>query len=126
MRLSNIILVYFMIGAILWGGGVISWQENDAGAVFLKTPDSNTVQGNSSVTGDVHGLGDPISQALSTVAGGSLIAVWSFIKKLIGLTFWPVTVMIAMGAPVRLQVLIGGSMSLMFVMAFLKVFRPGT
>lgn len=117
MKLSQVLIAYFLVGALMWGGGVIDWA--DAGvADLIVTPGNNSVQTNSSTGGDVTGLDDPIRSSDSDV--GLLTALLGLIAKLAGYLFWPVTVLLSVEAPAEIVVIAGGGMSVAFLGALMR------
>ncbi|WP_225334246.1 hypothetical protein [Halomicrobium urmianum] len=122
MRFSHVILTYFVIGAIMWGGGAIMWDSAGVGGFIIDDPTTGGVDANESTADDLENMGGPIQQSLQQL-GGPLLAVWNFIVKLIGYVFWPITVLQSANAPPRVTVLLGGSFSMAFIGATVRLIR---
>lgn len=124
MRFQHVILAYFIVGAVLWGGGVLDWNETGVGTFIIDDPTAHTADAttNSETQGILGNIGNAIVQAVSSFVGGLMI-VWNILSKLIGYFFWPITVMQSVNAPPRMVVVVGGTMSMMFLAAFIRVLR---
>jgi hypothetical protein len=125
MRFSKIILAYFVMGSVMWGAGVIAWEDAGIGSTVIEQEDGEIEanDGEGSIQSDLLGLGGPISSAVNTVAGGALLAVWQLISGLIGFIFWPVTVLMLVNAPSSIVVTAGGSLVMIFVGGTLRIVR---
>lgn len=118
MKLSQVLIAYFMIGALMWGGGVIDWQDAGVTSLVVEEPGNNSVQANSSTGEEVQGLDDPLRSSDSDV--GLLTALLGLVVKLAGYLFWPVTVLASVEAPSEIVVLAGGGMSVAFLGALMR------
>lgn len=123
MRFSNVIMAYFIIGAVMWGGGVIAWSDAGVGSLFIEDPDGDTVGTNSSTADALESISGPIKQAASTVGGAGLLAVLGLFVKLFSFLFWPITTLIGVGAPISVTVLFGGSLTTAFYVSLIRVVR---
>lgn len=125
-RFSSILLVYFIIGATMWGGGAIVWDDTGVGEFIIDEPDNfdNPEEDgiNSEASGILERLGQPIQNIVGTVGGG-LIAAWNLLTHFIGYLFWPITVLQSAGAPPRVVVLGGGSLVVAFYGSFIRTIR---
>ncbi|WP_136602220.1 PDDEXK family nuclease [Salinigranum halophilum] len=128
MRFSHVAIVYFMMGVVVVGAGVVPASQIGIADVFVDT-DGQDVQVNSTAVGGAEGtdgmldnLIGPVRSALNTISGGALMAVWGPLSTLMGFIAWPVTTMSHLGAPFIVQALAS-----VFVAAFsfgvLRVFR---
>lgn len=122
MRFGNILLAYFVIGAIMWGGGLVSWDKAGVGHLIVKNPSNGDVQVNNNTSEQLGKLGGPIQTAVGEFGGG-LIAIWSILKSLIGYLFWPIIVLKVVNAPPRVIVLGGGIYVVAFFSAALRLVR---
>jgi len=122
MRLTQIVIVYFVIGAVMWGGGVIAWEDSGVGGLFVQTPSTDT-QVNQETTEDLSQLGGPIQIAASTVQSAGIVAIWNVLVKLVGLLMWPIVTLLSVDAPPRVVVLLGGTPTVAFFGAFIKLVR---
>lgn len=117
-RFGSIIMVYFVIGAVMWGGGAIAWSESGIGQLVVTDPQAGEV--NEDLSGDLENSGGPLRQAAQNF-GGPVLAIWNIVVKFIGYLFWPVTVLQSVNAPPRLVVLLGGTPTLAFLGGILRL-----
>lgn len=123
MRFTNVVLAYFVMGAVMWGGGAIAWQDSGLGPVFIETPGDGTTQANEETSDDLSQLGGPIQAAASAVAGTGLIAVWNILVKIVGVLNWPIITLISQNAPPRVTVVGGGAITVAFWVTFIRLVR---
>lgn len=117
-------MAYFLMGAVLWAGGAIPWQDSGLGNVIVDVDDGD-VQTQANTSQELKQLGGPIQEASTTVSGGGLIAAWNVIVKFVGYLFWPVVVLGGIGAPLRIQVVFGGVLVIAFIVGLLRMVRQG-
>lgn len=122
VRLGEVVIAYFLIGALMWAGGVIDWQEAGVGSVFVD-PEGNATSTNASTGEQLEQAGGPIQQAANTVSGGGLLAVWGLVTSILAFLFWPVTVLQSVQAPSEIVVLVGGPLVVAFFMAIILTIR---
>lgn len=103
MRFSSIIIAYFLIGAVMWGGGALDWDEAGVAGVFIEDPQSGEI--NDETATALNNMGGPITQVVGQTIGGGLIATWNVLVKFIGYVFWPTTAMLSINAPMKIVVL---------------------
>jgi len=121
MRFEDVILAYFIIGAVMWGGGAINWQHSGVGGLFIKHPQDNLTV-NSQTAQNVKHAGGAIS-AITNTLGGGLIVAWNILVKLIAFLFWPIVTLKSVNAPPRIVVLGGGSLTVAFFGSLIRVIR---
>jgi hypothetical protein len=124
MRFAQIVMAYFLIGALMWAGGVVDWSDSGVGGVLIDDPgvgDADT-EVDESTQQDLEGIGGVIQQAVQTGAGG-LIAVWNIAIQLIGYLFWPITTLVSLDAPPRAVVIFGGTPTVAFLGAVLRLVK---
>jgi len=130
MRFSHIVVIYFLMGAIVFGSGVVplsNFNENPA-SVFIDvgghgvSANETAVGGSDTQTGMLDNLIGPVKNALNTITGGALLAVWGPISKLTGFYAWPIVVTEAIGAP-RIVKMLSGVLVASFTFGVLRVFR---
>lgn len=111
---GNILVIYFVIGAVMLGGGAFEFQN---------VPVLNMVFANSNLdlASSVGGQFD-LMYALGPVLA-ILMAVVQFITNMIQFIHWPVTVFWEAGTPLSLTVLLGGSLTLMFYISAVNWLR---
>jgi hypothetical protein len=120
-RFAAVMLAYFLIGAVMWGGGVITWNETGIGGMIIEDT-ANGVSVNENTSQTLEQSGGPIRQAAATM-GGPILAIWNFIVQFIGFLFWPVTVLQSVSAPPRAVVTAGGALTVMFLGAVIRLIR---
>lgn len=106
MRLQNIILAYFLIGATMWAGGAIGWDEAGIGQEFADVAGAD-VDVNESQAEDLDNSGGVLQEVTESLVGG-LAAGFGLLSTIIGYLFWPITVLTKVSAPVEAVVLLGG------------------
>lgn len=121
MRFRQIILAYFIIGAVMYGGGGINWDDAGLGQWFISNDDSGVgVEDNP--TSELEGLGGAI-QSVVDAFGGPLILIWNTIVGFVGYLHWPVVVLESNNAPPRLVILLGGGLVVGFYMSLIGLVR---
>lgn len=120
MNLGELVLAYFVIGAVMFGGGAIDFDEagitklmisNEGGEVGIA--DSFIAQWKSITT----------SPTIFESIGGAMIMIWDLLVLFLGGAFWPVLVMASNDSPTTVTVLLGGSFAMAFVVAGLRFIR---
>jgi len=122
MNFRQIILLYFIVGATMWAGGAIDWNNAGVGQ-FIITANDDSVSQNESAAEDLTEIGGPIEEAASNVDGLGLLAVWNLIVGLLGYLTWPITVLQSRSAPVEVVVLLGGTVQMTFFVAVIGLVR---
>jgi len=120
-RFGSVLLAYFVIGAVMWGGGAIVWDDSGVGGLIIEDV-TNGTQVNEETGAQLEQAGGPIRQAAASF-GGPILAIWNFIARFIGYLFWPITVLQVVSAPPRVVVLGGGSLSVLFLGGVLRLIR---
>jgi len=121
-RFAQVLLAYFVIGAVMWGGGAIVWEEAGVGGLIIEDVSGENVDVNENTSDQLERSGGPIREAASAF-GGPILAIWNFVVRFIGFLFWPVTVLQTVNAPPRAVVLAGGSLSVMFLGGVIRLIR---
>jgi hypothetical protein len=121
MRFGAIIMAYFVIGAVLWGGGVIAWSQAGVAGTFIDDPEN--AETNEKTGQQLERLGGPIDQLADTVTGGGMLAVWNILLNLISFLFWPIMTLWRVGAPAEATVLLGGSLTTGFYVSLIRMVR---
>jgi hypothetical protein len=121
MRFGSIVMTYFVIGAVLWGGGVIAWTDAGVGTALVDDPE--TAEVNEETGRQLEDVGGPINELADTVTGGGLLAVWSFVRNLISFLFWPIVTLHSVGAPAEATVLLGGGLTTAFYTSIIRIFK---
>lgn len=111
-QFQKVVMAYFVIGSVMWGGGALDFQ--DAGvAKFFVTVNGNSVSGSQSLSSNLGGIGGSIQAVLNFAIGGVQL-LWNLIVGLIGYLHWPIIALQSANAPPKVTVLVGGG----FVAAF--------
>jgi hypothetical protein len=126
MRFSHVAVSYLLIGAIVIGSGVVPPSEAGLLDEFVEI-ETNGDGGLADVESDTDeeeltGAVGPVRNALDTIAGGAILAVWSFVSSLIGYVAWPITITRAIDAP-QTVVLLSSVMVASFVFGTLRIIR---
>lgn len=124
VRFGNVILAYFVLGAVMWGGGAIAWSESGVGTLFIDDP--QTGETNDETAGQLSESGGPIQQAVTSVGGGAVIAVYNLLVRFFGYLFWPITTLSGLNAPPSVVVLLGGTPTVAFFGAIIQIIRGST
>lgn len=122
MRFGPIVMTYFVIGAVMWaGGGLAFGQAGVVGVIFDDVGGSDGVTINSSTSDQIQRTGGPIQEAVASVGGSGLLAVYQLAAGFFGFLFWPITALIVSNAPPRAVVVLGGIMTLGFILGFIRL-----
>lgn len=119
-RFGTVILIYFVVGAMMWGGGAIIWTETGLNSLIIEDPQSGDV--NDDTSQQLEEAGGPIREAAQSF-GGPVLAIWNIVVQFIGYLFWPITVLQSVNAPPRLIVLLGGTPSVAFLAGIIRLIR---
>jgi hypothetical protein len=112
-RFSQVATIYFVMGIVMVGSGVLPFAEVGIASIFIEEDqggvavDRDSVGGTEGDTGLLGNLIGPVKNALNTIAGGALIAIWAPVSKLAGFYAWPLTTASAIGAPWIVQAFSG-------------------
>jgi len=122
VRFGEVVLTYFVIGAIMWGAGFIDGGQLGVADIFFEVGQNGAVQPSS----EPQGLLDAMGNSIIDVAGGlvgPVLAVWNVIKELTAVLFWPVVTLRSTGAPASVVVLLGGTPTVAFFMGVIRLVR---
>jgi len=124
MRFGQVLMAYFVIGVMMWAAvPAVGWGLVGVGGEILDQPSDGTVETEEDVENDLEGIGGAISSAVQTVSGGGILAVWGVISGFISLIFWPVTILVTVDAPSSVTVLLGGGLSMAFLVGLVRTVR---
>lgn len=119
MRFSRIVLAYFVLGAVLFGGGAISYDDAALNSFFVKDT-AEGFEANSETEGNLSN----IENALGSLVGeflGAIQLVYNLIVGMLGFLNWPIVVLATNNAPPMATLLIGGSLSVAFYMSVIRL-----
>lgn len=123
-RLNAIILAYFLMGAMAWGGGALSWEKAGMGQIIIDDPGADDPT-NQATQNKLENVGGPIQQAATSISGG-LVAVWNIVVSLLAYLFWPIITLKGAGAPAEVWVVGGGTPTIGFYGALIRSVRGST
>ena len=120
-RLSAAVVGYFVIGAVMWGSGLLDPSALGVVDIFFEVDGGSVTTAQQPAT-----LLGQIGSSVGEVAGGlvgPILAVWNVVSELIGVLFWPVTTLISVNAPPEIVVLLGGTPTVTFFMGVIRTIR---
>lgn len=131
-KFGQIVVIYFMMGVIVWGGGVVDFSQTGLVGSFVEVNESTGDVGanNTSIvapgeednSGILENLLGPVKEALDTVAGGGVISAFQAVDRFLGFFAWPVTTTKAINAP-REAVALSGVLVVSFVFGAIRIIR---
>lgn len=127
-RFGSTVIVYYLIGVMLFAGGLTTPGGPSGlgitGQVVNVNTSANSVTVNQSTGDSLSHIGGPIKSSLNTFSGGGLLATLSLIVGFIGSFFWPVVVATNIGAPIVVQ-MFAGTFSVGMIVATMLYVRRG-
>lgn len=121
-RLGSVVITYFVIGAVMWGSGLLDAGQLGVAEIFFDFSETGEVQPSE----EPQGLLDSMGNSIIDVAGGlvgPVLAVWDVLTQLISVLFWPVSALRSVGAPTEVVVLLGGTPTVAFFMGVIRTVR---
>lgn len=115
MQMGNLVLAYFVIGAMMWGGGVLTFEEAGVITAVVTTDDGRVDP--AQAFSDAIDRQDSIIGGVVSAFGGGLLIVWNLIKIIFDFIHWPIITLSENHAPPEITVLLGGGMTLSFYIA---------
>jgi hypothetical protein len=102
----NIIIAYFILGAVMMGGGAVTYEEAGVPQFFIEKSDGqlSPQDGPQETTS---GIGGQIKASVDSFAGGLMI-IWELVTGLFSYMNWPIVVLSANNAPPMAILLLGG------------------
>lgn len=119
MNYANIILAYFVIGSVMFGGGAINYDESGVATFFVESDQGGFGPAEES-TNDLEGIGGAITDLVGQ-AFGAIALVFNLIVGLLAFLHWPVVVLSSNNAPPMATLLLGGSFTVAFYMAVIRL-----
>jgi hypothetical protein len=113
-QFTKVVLAYFTIGAVMWGGGALKFGESGL-AQFFVSNDAGHVSGSEVLGANLGNLGSGINSVINFAIGGVML-FWNLIVGFVGYLHWPIIVLSSHNAPPRVTVLVGGAFVLVFYM----------
>lgn len=125
-RFSHVALVYMAMAVAVFSAGVVPFSQAGVATVFLDdggaSANAEAVGGGKSTDGMLDNLVGPVRNALNTVTGGAILAVWGAVSRLLGLYAWPLVTASYVGAP-DVVVAVCGLLVAAFTLGGLRVLR---
>lgn len=113
-QFQKIVLAYFVIGVVMWGGGAINWEQAGVAQFFFDVNGGVTPSGE--LEANLSGVGTAIQSVINMAIGGLQI-FWNLIVGVVSFMHWPVVVLAGGNAPPRITVLVGGGMVAVFYLS---------
>ncbi len=121
IRASQIVLIYFVMGAVMFGGGAVTYDNSGVTQFFItKGPDGVTPADTPEQKLD--GVSGVITNLIGAF-GGPAILVWNLFVGLLAWIHWPVFVLLDNAAPPRVTILLGGTLVVAFYMAVIRLVK---
>jgi len=117
VQFSNLIIVYFVVGAVMFGGGAVTFDDSGVTKFFVDM-DGNDVSPDGEPESKLSGLSGTITSLVGQF-GAPLVLIWNLVVGVVSFLHWPLTVLIENNAPPRVTLLLGGTFTAMFYMALL-------
>lgn len=112
-RLTRMILVYFVVGAVMFGGGAIAYEDAGIANYFVDQGPTGDAQPTGQAQEQLNGIGGALTSIVGQF-GGTAIIVWNLAVGMFSYLNWPWFVLSSNGAPFRVTLLLGGSLVVMF------------
>jgi hypothetical protein len=121
MQFTRIILLYFILGAVMFGGGAVTWDDTGPTKYFLSQEEAG-VEPNDQTQETLGGVAGAITSLVGQFSA-PLILVWNLVVGLVSFLNWPIFVMLENAVPPRVTVLLGGSLTVMFYGGIVRLIR---
>jgi len=121
MQFTRIIVLYFVLGALMFGGGAVSW-DNSGPTKYFVSVDATGVSPDDQPEQNLDGVAGAITSLVGQF-GAPLILVWNIVVGLVSFLNWPIFVMAENSVPPRVTVLLGGSLTVMFYGSLVTLIR---
>ena len=121
IRTSEIVIVYFVVGALLFGGGVVSWDNSGPTQYFVDISGGD-VEADNGPSDNLSGVSGAITSLVGSF-GGPVILVWNLFAGLVAFLNWPLFVLGDANAPPRVTLMLGGTLTVMFYMSVIRLVR---
>lgn len=119
VRFSEVAMVYFIIAAVMWGSGLIAWEDTGFAGYIVDNPEDGASFGPDAVD-DLNSTGGGVEATVSQ-AVAPIGVIWNLLTNIISFIAWPITVLAAAGAPPSAVVLLGGAPTTAFFMGLANV-----
>lgn len=113
--LRNIVLIYFVLGAVMFGGGAITFDNSGVTQFFIEQEPTGVAPGDQP-NDKLSGLAGAITSLVGEFGGGTVL-IWNLVVGLFGFMNWPIVVLLENHAPPSVIILLGGSLTASFYLA---------
>ena len=121
-RLGSVVITYFVLGAVMWGSGLLDPGQLGVAEIFFDFSESGAVEASEEPQGFLDSMGNSIVDVAGGLVG-PVLAVWNVLTQLITVLFWPVAALRSTGAPPEVVVLLGGTPTVAFFMGVIRTVR---
>lgn len=122
IRASRIIILYFVMGTVMFGGGAVTWDNSGPTQFFVELGDTGVSPNEENTAGNLEGIDGAITNLIGSFAGPVLL-VWNLFAGIISYIHWPLFVFMDAGAPISVTVLLGGTLTAMFYMSVIRLVK---
>jgi hypothetical protein len=123
MRFGNIVMVYFVMGAVMFGAGLIGWSDAGFATVLLDNPENQSISANEETGDSLNSLDGPVGEAAGSSGEGGLLSVLNLVTSIADFLFWPISLFLTLNAPPSVVLLFGGAPTTAFYMGLLLLVR---
>lgn len=121
MQLSDVVLIYFVIGAVMAGAGHVDigasgGQGAGIAGFFVEEDGNGDLQPRQNTSDNLDKSGGAIASIVS-LAVGAIVLVWNLASSLFTFINWPIFVLLQKNAPPMAVLVLGGSFTAAFYMA---------
>lgn len=119
---SDIILVYLVIGIVMFGGGAIDWDNAGVAKFFVDNPNDGDITVKENATEKTQGVGGAIKSIVDQLAG-PIVIVWNLAVALISFMNWPIIVLLSQNAPPVMVLMLGVPFNAAFYLSLIRLVR---
>lgn len=121
VRFSQIVLTYLIIGAVMFGGGAIQWDNVGASEFFVDGAPGD-LDTSDQTQDKLSGVGGSIKSIVDQFAG-PIVVIWNLAVGLTTYLNWPIVVLTSANAPPSMVLLLGVPLTAAFYLSILKLVR---
>lgn len=121
-RFSDMIITYLVIGAVMFGGGAVQFDDAGVANWFVERDDSGDVEAASNSSENLDGTGGAIKSVIDMVAGPILL-IYNLVVGLFTYLNWPIFVLASNNAPPMMILLLGVPFSAGFYLSIIRLWR---
>jgi len=122
MNLTQVALAYFVMAAVMFGAGLIVWEDTGFATLIIDNGPDEQLSANEETAEDLNDLGGPIEESAGSYGGG-IIAVLNLVTGLFDVIFWPIATLLTLNAPPRVVVLFGGTPTAAFYLSVITLIK---